>query len=136
MSIENSENYIFKNDILSYEAYMNDFSEKLFKEFDLTATELNLSKKIDDLLNGKKVNFSEDQAAIHSQVRNLKKHYPKSMGLIDSRINSDWGWEVVVLGIGGSFEGTKLLTECFNINLEKRDVGSTSENSRDPIFIT
>ncbi len=136
MSLENSENYIFKNDILSYEAYINDFSEKLFKEFDLTATELNLSKKIDDLLNGEKVNFSEDQAAIHSQVRNLKKHYPKSMGLIDSRINSDWGWEVVVLGIGGSFEGTKLLTECFNINLEKRDVGFSSENSKEPIFIT
>lgn len=126
----------FENDILSYEAYMNDFSEKLFKEFDLTAKKLNLSKKIDDLLNGEKVNFSEDQSAIHSQVRNLKKHYPKSMGLIDSRINLDCGWEIVVLGIGGSFEGARLLTECFNINLNKRDVGSTNETARDPIFIT
>ena len=126
----------FENDILSYEAYINDFSEKLFQEFDLTAKKLNLSKKIDDLLNGEKVNLSEDQSAIHSQVRNLKKHYPKSMDLIDSRINSDLGWEIVVLGIGGSFEGTKLLTECFNINLNKRDVGSTNETPRDPIFIT
>ena len=96
---------------------------------DHKATELGLNLKIEDLLSGKVVNLTENQAAFHPKYR-------KNKGFINEFIKSDTDFasdreclkdealnnfadevaksnaeNIVSLGIGGSYEGPKLLIE-------------------------
>ncbi len=52
MRIKKTKNYVYKNDFLQFESLDNDFTDEIFEEFDEIANKLNLSSKIDDLLNG------------------------------------------------------------------------------------
>ena len=129
MSIETSETYTYENNFLRYEFRNNDFINDLYKEFDHKATKLGLNSKIDDLLSGKVVNLTENQAAFHPKYR-------KNKGFISELIKSDTDFapgveglkdealinfvhevaksnaeSIVSLGIGGSYEGPKLLIE-------------------------
>ena len=56
----------------SFESYINEFTNELYKEFDLKAKKLGLNSKIDDLFNGKVVNYTENQAAFHPKYRKNK----------------------------------------------------------------
>ncbi len=119
--------FTYENYMLRYEFRNNEFSKDLYKEFDHKATKLGLNSKIDDLLSGKVVNLTENQAAFHPKYRNNK-------GFINEFINSDTDFapdreglkdealnnfadealsaeNIVSLGIGGSYEGPKLLIE-------------------------
>ena len=106
MSKEKNKNYIFENDILRHESYLNRFTASLFNEFDSKAETLNLRLKIEDLINGKKVNYSEDQAAWHPKYRERHEDYVNSLQYPSMDFKN-----IIVLGIGGSFEGPKLLIE-------------------------
>lgn len=115
-----SKNFVFENDILRYESYLSGFTNSLFDQFDAKSDELNLKRKIKDLINGKEVNFTEGQAAWHPRYRkdfNLNTPLPE--------INSDCK-NIVVLGIGGSFEGPKFLIESLH----------ESDSNINRIFIT
>ena len=123
------ETYTYENNILRYEFRNNDFTNDLYKEFDHKAIKLGLSSKIDDLLSGRIVNLTENQAAFHPKYR-------KNKGFINEFIKSDTDFapdreclkdqalsnfadevaksnaaNIVSLGIGGSYEGPKLLIE-------------------------
>ena len=105
---KNLTDYIFKNDVLNYESHLNGFSDSIFKSLDSKSKELNLESKIDDLLTGKIINFSENQAAWHPKYRsNFDSITPTKEDKSDYK-------NVVTLGIGGSFEGPKLLIESLH----------------------
>lgn len=124
MNIKKSKNYIFENNILLHESYSREFTDKLFKEFQLKAKKIDLKSKINNLINGEIVNETENQAAFHPKYRSSSRQ----KNLIDAeviaknffipRINNciSSGYNeinIISLGIGGSYEGSKLLTECF-----------------------
>jgi len=121
------DNYFFENDLLRYESYLKGFNSSIFNEFNAKFEELNVNSKIEDLFDGKNVNYTENQAAWHPKYRANIPNWPSSdlskclnKGLLDGVLN------VIVLGIGGSFEGPKLLVESL--------IGSSSDLNH--LFIT
>ena len=60
---KNLTDYIYKNDVLNYESHLNGFSDSKFQSLESKSKELDLESKIDDLLTGKIINYSEYQAA-------------------------------------------------------------------------
>ena len=59
----------FENKKIIFESYINEFTPELYKEFDRKADNLSLHSKIEDLLNGNKVNYTENLAAWHPKYR-------------------------------------------------------------------
>ena len=114
-------NYYFENDLLRYESHLKGFNSSIFNQFNLKFEELNVNSKIKDLFAGKKVNYTEGQSAWHPKYRANTPSWPSenlsrclNNGVLDDVIN------IVVVGIGGSFEGPKLLVESLigsNTNL-------------------
>ncbi len=111
MNKKKFERYTFKNDILNYQSYVHEFTPEIFEEFDIKAKNLGLSSKIDDLFSGKKVNFTEDLAAWHPKYREENKHIDNFSSDVDFFTNVK---NIITIGIGGSFEGSKLLTESLD----------------------
>ena len=129
MNSEKISNYQFENDFLYCQSFVRGFVEKNFQEFDEVAKEIGLTKKIDDLISGKIVNNTENQSALHPKYRSCDENIKISENLIDAEVkaskffSSRWnecknnGYKsinIVTLGIGGSFEGPKLLLESLN----------------------
>ena len=115
------DNYFFENDFLRYESHLKGFDISIFNEFNSKFEELDVNLKIEDLFTAKHVNYTEDQAALHPKYRASSPNWPSKQlskcidnGLLDGILN------IIVLGIGGSFEGPKLLVESLigsNTNL-------------------
>ena len=105
---KNITDYIFKNDLLNCESHLNGFSDSIFQSLDSKSKELDLESKIDDLLTGKIINFSENQAAWHPKYRR------KFGSISPKKENKSKHKNVITLGIGGSFEGPKLLIESLH----------------------
>ena len=123
------ETYTYEDNILRYEFRNNDFTNDLYKEFDHKAMKLGLNSKIDDLLSDKVVNLTENQAAFHPKYRKNKGFInefiksdndsaPDKECLKDKALNNfvdevakSNAENIVSLGIGGSYEGPKLLIE-------------------------
>jgi len=110
--MEKPNNYFFENDLLRYESHLKGFTDITFNQLNSKFKKLNVDSKIEDLFSGEKVNHTEDQAAWHPKYRKNTPHWPSkdlteclNNGVLDGVIN------IVVLGIGGSFEGPKLLIE-------------------------
>ncbi len=143
MNKKKSNNYIYENNILRYESFINEFTPELFKEFDEKAKKLDLQSKINDLMNGKVVNKSENQAAWHPKYRKEKVDFINQVseekdeifhsffdsGEVRDRVNTlverikekkpavyKDDITIITIGIGGSFEGPKLLAEAFYPN--------------------
>ena len=100
--------YIYKNDVLNYESHLSGFSDSKFQSLDSKSKELDLESKIDDLLTGKIINLSENQAAWHPKYRRKFGSIPPK------KENKSKHKNVITLGIGGSFEGPKLLIESLH----------------------
>ena len=107
----------FENQILSFKSNVNDFTKSIFNDLDSISKDIDLDKKINDLFYGEKVNFTENKAALHV----LHRRELKDLGLftitpelhqkLEGHNGSQKIKNIVVLGIGGSFEGPKLLLE-------------------------
>ena len=69
MKIKKTTDYLFENDVLQYRSIVKGFTDKNYVEFDKSAHQSDLIRKIDDLLTGKIVNKSENQAAFHPKYR-------------------------------------------------------------------
>jgi len=121
---EVSPSCVFKNERVHFESYINEFTPELFKEFDLKALDIGLQSKIDDLFNGKKVNYTENLAAWHPKYRDEynpssfdtpsnKKQQIKLSNLKDLCKNAK---NIVTIGIGGSFEGPKMFLETLEFS--------------------
>ncbi len=110
MSKEKSKNYIYEDGFLRCELFNSEFTEDKYKEFDLNSTKLGLRSKIDNLIAGKKVNFTEDQAALHPLCRK-KNDFLEDHSLASFMTHAHNAQNIVTIGIGGSYEGPKLLVE-------------------------
>ena len=132
MNKEESNKYIFENHILSFESNINEFTSKIYEEFNFIAEEADLTTMIKKLIGGHIVNQTENQAALHPKYRMFQA---KEEGPIPNNLHEapkiaknfydkwkkqseickkDQKINIFTLGIGGSYEGPKLLLECFN----------------------
>ena len=122
-SVDNE--FYFDNEILSFKSNINGFTKSTFNDFDTISSGL-VEKKIKDLFDGKKVNYTENKAALHVKNRlelneiwdgfdillmeeKLGGSFKLKNGKPDTKIKN-----IFVLGIGGSFEGPKLLLESLS----------------------
>ena len=148
MSLKKSTKYKFKNDLLSYESFINEFTPEHFKEYNLKAEKLKLKSKIEELIHGKEVNETENQAAWHPKYRkNTAKNSSNQFSIIKSRVydlinkykNSHSKSttvpriNIITIGIGGSYEGPKLLAESLNEPLRNNGFNLKFISGSDPI---
>ena len=105
----------FESEFLNYQSYLKDFSSEHYKIFDELAFKLDLQGSIDDLFSGQVVNKTENRPALHHQYRNLKQsqefNFKKITEPFIQRIKKDGFKNIITFGIGGSYEGPKLLQE-------------------------
>ena len=121
---ENQATCIFKNEKVIYTSYVNEFTPDLYEEFDLNAKKLGLLSKINDLFNGEEVNFTESIAAWHPKYRAEynpnESDTPSNKGQHSELLNfydlCNEAINIVIIGIGGSFEGPKMLLENIELN--------------------
>ena len=116
----------FQNDRVSFESYIDEFTRELYEEFDLKAQSLHLESKIDDLFSGEIVNYTEDLAAWHPKYRH--NYNPTSLDTPSNKnqqTNLSYIYDlckasknIVTLGIGGSFEGPRMLLETIDLSNE------------------
>ena len=118
--------YSYEDEFISYKSLFPFFSRKEFNELDKKYSTLGINTEIDRLFSEYKINTTEDQAALHHIYRS-------AFGEKVSKVNTDY-YEIakssieqclnlkvkllqnnikniVTIGIGGSFEGPKLLLE-------------------------
>ncbi len=134
MSKENTPTHIFENEHVSFKSYIYEFTSELYEEFDLKADNLGLDSKLDDLFSGKKVNYTENLAAWHPKYRDeynptsfdTPSNKNQQIKLSNLKDFCKSAKNIVTIGIGGSFEGPKMLLEII-------DLGNKDTNF---IFIT
>jgi glucose-6-phosphate isomerase len=105
----------FESTFLNYQSHLRDFSSEHYKIFDQLYSELALGSSIDDLFAGREVNKTEKKAALHHQYRldspeddfNFKKITKPFVQMIKKGSFTN----IITFGIGGSYEGPKLLQE-------------------------
>ena len=153
---ESIPNCIFENEKVIFKSYINEFTSKLYEEFDALAINLDLDSKIDNLFNGKKVNYTENLAAWHPKYREKYSastfDTPSNKGqqtkLSNLKNLTKIAKNIINIGIGGSFEGPKLFLELLGLENEDTNyifiTGSDSSefktktmrlNPKDTIFI-
>jgi glucose-6-phosphate isomerase len=119
--------FFFESKALSYKSLLKGFNKDIFDLFDLTYKDLDIDQGIKDLFHGEEINVTEKQSALHHIYRDIFSENPnnfQSEELLQNCRNSiqdcielrtkllDKGIKnIVTIGIGGSFEGPKLLIE-------------------------
>ena len=108
----------FESEFLDYQPYLKNFSSHHYKLFDELALQLNLQESINDLFNGEVVNKTENRQALHHQYRQNQNasefDFKKITEPFIRRIKKDGFKNIITFGIGGSYEGPKLLQEFTN----------------------
>ena len=135
--------HVYKNNNLEYKSSLRGFNSKLFSLFKSHYDDLKVSQSIQSLFKGDIVNETENQSALHHVYRDMHASSSNNFAsaeLIEScrlniekciRLKEDLIRKgiknIVTIGIGGSFEGPKLLIETL-----------TSKNDRNfkHIFLT
>ena len=119
--------FFFESKALSYKSLLKSFNKEIFSLFDLIYKDLNIDQSINDLFHGKEINVTEKQSALHHIYRDIFSEKPNNFqanelfqnckstieDCIDLRAKLlEKGIKnIVTIGIGGSFEGPKLLIE-------------------------
>jgi len=117
----------FKTNALEYKSLLSGFNKKIFDLFNSYFNSLGITKSIHDLFSGKKINVTEDQSALHHIYRDVFSENPKKLISdeiafsckesiyecieLRSSLKNKGIKNIVTIGIGGSFEGPKLLIE-------------------------
>ena len=117
----------YSNNILEYQSFLRGFNKNLFSLFKSHYEALDVMKSIQSLFQGEIVNETENQAALHHVYRDIYASSPNnyaSQDLVEScrldiekciQLKEDLIKKgiknIVTIGIGGSFEGPKLLIE-------------------------
>ena len=125
----------FASNALKYKSLLKGFNKEIYNLFDSHFDSLNLSEQIQKLFNGAIVNPTEKQSAIHHAYREAYSDKPNNLlpkdvlGLCSESINTcikikndllDRGIKnIVTIGIGGSFEGPKLLIETLTTEYKR-----------------
>ena len=107
--------FSYKSDYLEYKSYLSNFSIDQYKLFDTLFDELAVKDSIKDLFAGEIVNSTEGRAALHHQYRAHKPSpefdLKKICGRALQQIRKGKYKNIITFGIGGSYEGPKLLQE-------------------------
>jgi len=105
----------FESEFLNYQPFLKDFSGQHYKIFDEISYQLDLQGSIVDLFEGEVVNKTENRPALHHQYRINQKsidfNFKKITQPFIKRIKKDGFKNIITFGIGGSYEGPKLLQE-------------------------
>ena len=105
----------FESEFLNYQPYLKDFSYQHYKLFNEIAFKLNIQKSIEDLYAGRITNQTENRPALHHKYRTNPKspdfNFKKITKPIIQRIKKGGFKNIITFGIGGSYEGPKLLQE-------------------------
>ena len=135
--------HLYSNNNLEYKSSLRGFNSELFSLFKSQYDDLKVPQSIQSIFKGDIVNETENQSALHHVYRDLyasSSNNYATQDLIEScRLNIEKSIRlkqdlikkgiknIVTIGIGGSFEGPKLLLETL-----------TSENDRNfkHIFLT
>ena len=119
----NKLSFKFNSKYLNYRPFLRDFSSQHYKIFDELASQLDLHGSIKNLFDGAVVNRSENSPALHHQYR-LSRHskdfnFKKTTDHLLKKIKKAGFENIISIGIGGSYEGPKLLQEYTNNYLSK-----------------
>ena len=107
--------FSYKSDFLEYKSYLSNFSSEQYQLFDGLFDELGVQDSIQSLFVGAIVNQSENRAALHHQYRSLNSttefNFRKICAPLLKQIKKEKYKNIITFGIGGSYEGSKLLQE-------------------------
>lgn len=118
--------FSYEDECISYKSLFPVFSKKEFNELDKTYDQLDIDTEVNKLFSEYKINTTEDQAALHhiyrsafgDRISNVNTNYYEiAKNSIEQCINLKAKLlqnnikNIVTIGIGGSFEGPKLLLE-------------------------
>ena len=108
----------FQSELLNYQPHLKDFSLRHYQLFDELASTLDLQGSIKDLFDGEIVNKTENKQALHHQYRLNQKapqfNFKKITAPFIKKIKKNGFKNIITFGIGGSYEGPKLLQEFTN----------------------
>jgi glucose-6-phosphate isomerase len=125
----------FESELLDYHSHLKNFSSQHYKLFEELAHQLSLQDSINDLFDGEIVNKTENRQALHHQYRNNQSvsefDFKKITGPFIKRIKKDGFKNIITFGIGGSYEGPKLLQEYTNKQSSKLNYYFVSGPDRD-----
>lgn len=113
----------FEQFSLRFQDILFDYSKQLIKQDTLNllldlAYETNLPQAIQDLFNGAQVNKTEQRAALHTELRNPNTKNAaihaswQQMDAFVSQMHASTFTDIIVLGIGGSDLGPRLVCEA------------------------
>jgi glucose-6-phosphate isomerase len=107
--------YSFKSDFLEYKSYLSNFSNEQYQLFDDLFNELEVQDSIHSLLSGAIVNQTENRPALHHRYRSPDPtpefNFRKICAPLIKKIKKEKYENIITFGIGGSYEGPKLLQE-------------------------
>ena len=107
--------FSYKSDFLEYKSYLSNFSTDQYQLFDALFDELEIQDSIRNLLNGAIVNQTENRPALHHRYRCSDPipdfNFKKICAPLLKQIKKDKYQNIITFGIGGSYEGPKLLQE-------------------------
>ncbi len=105
----------FESEFLNYQPFLKDFSSKHYQIFNEISYQLDVQGSTVDLFGGEVVNKTENRPALHHQYRinnELKEfNFKQIIQPFIHRIKKDGYKNIITFGIGGSYEGPKLLQE-------------------------
>lgn len=105
----------FESEFLNYQPYLRDFSSQHYEIFEELAYKLGLQHSIDNLFSGQVVNKTENRPALHHQYRidptSKDFNFKKITEPFIKKILKEGFTNIITFGIGGSYEGPKLLQE-------------------------
>jgi len=106
----------FKLPYLTISSTYQNYSKDVFQILDNIYQDLKIDVLISKLLDGKEVNFTEKKAALHHRYRDLSQKDNDFDSISASRfflkkIKENSYKNIFIFGIGGSYEGPKLLHE-------------------------
>ena len=112
----NSIESYYSDQFIKFKSYNMNYSNEVKSLFNKIDKEINVDESLEALISGDLVNESENRAAFHPKLRNqseqfLKTGFPKIKKLKDELITNNKK-NIVILGIGGSYEGSNLLLEA------------------------
>ena len=105
----------FESEFLNYHPFLKDFSSQHYQIFNEISYQLDVQGSTVDLFGGEVVNKTENRSALHHQYRinnELKGfNFKQIIQPFIHRIKKDRYKNIITFGIGGSYEGPKLLQE-------------------------
>ena len=107
--------FSYKSDFLEYKSYLSNFSTEQYQLFDTLFNELEVQDSIHSLLAGDIVNQTENRPALHHRYRcpdpTPEFNFRKICAPLLQKIKKEKYQNIITFGIGGSYEGPKLLQE-------------------------